>query len=310
MSRSRIAMRWIVGTALAALAGPPAAAQTPPGLMTPQQLLATPFEAPDEVIRYGDDPNQFVELRVPGGAGPFPVVVLVHGGCFRDFASASSIGPMGDALKREGIASWSIEFRRLGQPGAGWPGTYLDVGSAIDALKASASQHRLDLTRVVFVGHSAGAHLAHWAAGRHRVSPQSAIYREAPLIPRGVVNLAGRMDMAEGIEGYEKICGRPVVHEMMGGAPSEVPDHYAAASPSSLAPTGVPQTMIWGEFEDNVPEAELLSFVTHAEASGDRIEVIKVPGVGHFETASPNTVAWPTVRAAIFELIGAAPTGQ
>lgn len=310
MSRSRIAMRWIVGIALVAPTGSPAMSQTPPGLMTPQQLLATPFEAPDEIIRYGEDASQFVELRLPDGPGPFPVVVLVHGGCFRDFASASSIAPMADALKREGIASWSIEFRRLGQPGAGWPGTYLDVASAIDTLKTSASQHRLDLGRVVFVGHSAGAHLAHWAAGRHRVSPESALYRAAPLVPRGVVNLAGRMDMADGIEGYEKICGRPVVHEMLGGAPSEVLDRYAAASPSSLLPTGVPQTLIWGEFEDNVPEAELLSFVTRAEASGDQIEVIKIPGIGHFETASPNTIAWPTVRAAIFELIGEAPEAQ
>ena len=111
---------------------------------------------------------------------------------------------MGDALKREGIASWRIEFRRLGQPGVGWPGTYLDVGSAIDALKTSASRHRLDLDRVVFVGHSAGGHLAHWAAGRHRASPRNVLHGEDPLVPRGVVNLAGRIDMADAIEGYEK----------------------------------------------------------------------------------------------------------
>ena len=97
---------------------------------------------------------------------------------------------------------------------------------------------------------------------------------------------------------------------MMGGAPSEVPDHYAAASPSSLAPTGVPQIMVWGEFEDNVPEAELQSFVALAEASGDPVEVLRVPGIAHFETASPNTVACPTVRGAIFKLLGPTPTGQ
>lgn len=111
------------------------------------------------------------ELRVPSGPGPHPVAVLIHGGCFKAaYATLRDLAPMADALKATGIATWNIEYRWLGEPGGGWPGTYLDVGRAVDHLRALAGQHPLDLGRVVVVGHSAGGHLATWAAARARVA--------------------------------------------------------------------------------------------------------------------------------------------
>ena len=163
-------------------------------LMTPQDLQALPSQASDQRAAYGADSSQYGELRVPSGVGPHPVAVLVHGGCFKAaYATARDLAPMGDALKADGIATWNIEYRRLGQPGGGWPGTYLDVGRAVDHLRAIGGKHNLDLGRVVLVGHSAGGHLAMWAAGRARVPATSSVYMRDPLPVRGDHHLAGRL---------------------------------------------------------------------------------------------------------------------
>jgi acetyl esterase/lipase len=111
-------------------------------------------------VTYGADANQFAELRVPSGAGPHPVVVLVHGGCFKTYGSFADLAPMGDALKARGIATLNVEYRRVDQAGGGWPNTYLDVGNAVDRVRSLAKEYRLDVSRVVIVGHSAGGHLA------------------------------------------------------------------------------------------------------------------------------------------------------
>src|SRR5207302_9122787 len=116
-----------------------------------------------------------------------------------------------DALKAEGIATWNVEYRRLGESGSGWPGTYLDVGRAVDHLRTIARQYELDLSRVVVVGHSAGGHLAMWVAGRSRIPVSSPLYAADPLRMRGVVDLAGPLDVSANIQGYEGLCGDTVI---------------------------------------------------------------------------------------------------
>src|SRR5215204_5258688 len=124
-----------------------------PSLMTAEELKALPSRAPDRRITYGADASQYGELRVPPGTGPHPLVVLIHGGCFKaTYATAQSLGAMADALKADGIATWNIEYRRLGEPGGGWPGTYQDVGRAVDHVRTLAVQYRLDLGRLVVAG--------------------------------------------------------------------------------------------------------------------------------------------------------------
>ena len=274
--------------------------QTATPLMTPQDLMALPVNAPDHVLRYGAEPSQHGELRIPAGSGPHPVVVLVHGGCFRkEFADAKSIGAMADALTSLGIATWSLEYRRLPEPGSGWPGTYLDIATGVDHLVSLAPRYKLDLQRVVFLGHSAGAHLAHWAAARGRLKPGSELFRPNALVPAGVINLAGRMDMTIGIDEYEATCFMPVLRRLLGGMPNEVPERYAQVSLPALLPLRLPQTMIWGSREQYVPESQAETYAAAARAAGDTAKVLIVPDVGHFETASPASAAWPVVLSAI-----------
>lgn len=276
-------------------------------VMTARDLIALPVKAPDHVLRYGPAPSQYGELRLPAGHGPHPLVVLVHGGCFRaDFADARSIGAMADALTREGIATWSIEYRRLGEPGGGWPGTYLDVGAGVDYVRQLVPRYRLDLSRVVFLGHSAGGHLAHWAAARARLTPGSVLHADHPYVPRGVINLAGRMDMTVGIDEYDATCGIPVLRALLGGLPSQVPERYAQVSLPGLLPLSVRQVMIWGSREDFVPESQARAYVAAAQRAGDQAELRIVPGAGHFEPASPASYAWPTVLGAVRSLLGVA----
>lgn len=276
-----------------------------PGLMTPHVFQAIPSLPADATARYGPDGNQFGELRVPAGRGPHPVVVLVHGGCFKSaYATLRDLAPIGDALKREGIASWNIEYRRLGQPGGGWPGTYRDVGAAIDHLRTLAPRHNLDLRRVVFVGHSAGGHLALWAAARGKVPARSAIASRRPLRPLGAIDLAGPLDMRENIANYHGECGDPVITQMMGGTPEQVPDHYRAAPAGALLPLGVPHVLIWGEHESFMPRPLAAAYVERARAAGDDATLRVVPAAGHFEIASPHTTAWPVLLAEIRRLLG------
>lgn len=276
-----------------------------PALMTPADLLSLPVRPADHRLPYGDDPNQFAELRLPSGAGPHPVVVLVHGGCWKsEYATLRDLAPMGDALKAQGIASWNIEYRRLGQPGSGWPGTYLDIGRAIDHLRQVATTYRLDLPRLVVVGHSAGGHLAMWAGMRQRLSPDSPIYVANPLPVRGIINLAGTIDMRENIAHMETACKDTVVTTFLGGTPTSVPGRYREVSATTMVPLGVQQILIWGEHENFVPLSLAKRHVDAATKAGDRARLIIVPAAGHFEPASPQSSAWPTVLQAIRSLTG------
>ena len=157
-------------------------------------------------------------------------MVLIHGGCFKAaYATAHYFGAMADALKADGIATWNIEYRRLGEPGSGWPGTYLDVGRAVDHIRIIATEYRLDLDRVAVVGHSAGGHLAMWTAARRRLMKTSELYVANPLPIRGVVNLAGPVDMTANISGYEALCRDRVITSLLGGGSAAVPERYGTS---------------------------------------------------------------------------------
>ena len=272
--------------------------------MTPADLQALPMRPPDHRLAYGDDASQIGELRLPAGRGPHPVVVLVHGGCWKaEYATSRDLAPMGDALKDEGIASWNIEYRRLRQPGSGWPGTYLDVGRAVDHLRQLVTTHALDLTRVAILGHSAGGHLAMWTGTRHRLPPTSSLHVATPLPIRGVINLAGTIDMAENISTMETECHDTVVTGMLGGTPAAVPERYRETSASAMLPLGIRQILIWGEHENFVPLSLAQRHIDAATRAGDHARLVIVPAVGHFESANPRSSAWPAVLEAIRSLL-------
>jgi acetyl esterase/lipase len=273
--------------------------------------LADASVPPGQRIAYGADPLQFGELRLPTSKGPHPLAIVIHGGCWASTlgtvapraVAMDNMRPLAAALTEQGIATWNIEYRRLGEPGAGWPETWLDVGRAVDHLRALAPAHRLDLSRVIVVGHSAGGHLAMSVASRARLSPDSPLYQPDPLPLRGVINLGGPVDLGVNIPGYQSGCGDSVITQLVGGTPDAVPARYAAAAATRRVPLGIPQVLVIGEHEGFVPKQFLELHVRAARNAGDRVRLVVLPGMGHFELAMPTTSAWRPIAAEIRTLL-------
>jgi acetyl esterase/lipase len=271
--------------------------------LSPRDVDALPSKPPDTRIPYGQDDLQYGELRLPKGTGPFPVAIVIHGGCWvSKLATLQNTAAAADALRDAGIATWNIEYRRLDSPGGGWPGTFADIGAAVDIIRVIANEHPLDLSRVITVGHSSGAHLALWAAARSHLPKTSPLSSDSPLALRAAVALGGPGDLRAMRMYDEKICGGDVVDKLLGGAPEAVADRYAQASPAELLPLGVRQVLIVGASDPVMPPAERESYRAKASKAGDRVEVVEVAG-GHFELIAPPSAAWPAVRDKILELV-------
>src|SRR5438132_9320670 len=120
-----------------------------------------------ERIAYGPDRFQFGDLRLPSGSGPRPVAIVIHGGFWREKYDLEYIVPVCEALTAAGVVTWNLEYRRIGNAGGGWPGTFEDVAAGADHLHSLAHEFNLDLNRVIAIGHSAGGHLAFWLASRN-----------------------------------------------------------------------------------------------------------------------------------------------
>ena len=205
-------------------------------------------------IAYGNGPLQFGELRVPAGKGPHPVVVMVHGGCWvaklgdldERAVAFDLLRPMAAALTDAGFATWNVEYRRLGNAGGGWPGTFEDVAQGTDHLRKIAHENRLDLNRVVAMGHSAGGHLALWLAARPKLPQTSELYSKKPLRLKGVLDLDGPGDLKATLPMQQRVCGAPVITQLLGGTPDEQPQRYREASPIEMLPLGVRQEFFAG----------------------------------------------------------------
>lgn len=267
-------------------------------------LLARPRTPADLKIAYGADPLQFGELWLPQGPGPQPLVIVIHGGCWRaDLPGLEMMDYMAADLRAQGLAVWNIEYRRIGHDGGGYPGTFSDVARAIDHVRALATQHDLDLSRVVLTGHSAGGHLAVWALGRNRLPPASPLWTANPLQVRGAVPLAGIIDLAAyHAEGPDE-CGGPGTIDALVGAPARPGDAYADTSPPRLAPLGAPQVVVSGALDHIVPSRFGAAYGAVAAAAGDQVEVIDFQGAGHFELIDPTSQAWPQIRAKLTAMI-------
>ena len=269
----------------------------------PRDIDALPSKPADAKVSYGTGELQFGELRLPKGNGPFPVAIVIHGGCWvSKFATLQNTAALSDALRDAGIATWNIEYRRLDHPGGGWPGTFTDVADGTDHVRELAKKHPLDLSRVVTVGHSAGAHLALWAGARARLPKGSPLYRENPLKLRGAVALGGPGDLKGFYEYAAKICGSNVIEQLMGGSPTTVADRYAQGSPMELLPLGTKQVLIVGVNDPVMPAPMRESYAGIASSKGDTVEVVEVPG-SHFEVIAPTSEAWPTVRDKVLALL-------
>jgi acetyl esterase/lipase len=254
-----------------------------------QAYMSQAQAAPTARIAYGGAAAQVVELFLPKGRGPFPVVVLLHGGCFlAEYEGLKQTSGIAADLAGRGYAVWNVEYRKLGEAGAGYPGTFEDVGAAVDRIRSDAADYRLDPKRVVAVGHSAGGHLALWAASRAKLPKSSPLWRADPLPIKGVVSLGGIGDLQAHAGVFSGACG-PTLAQV---AP---PATYGETSPAALLPSRVPVTMIHGEFDHVMPPDTGRTYAAKVRAAGDKAEAVEIKGVGHFEPVMPATEAWKTV---------------
>lgn len=239
-------------------------------------------------VAYGPHPDQFLELTLPEGRGPAPVVVVLHGGFWRAAYGVELARPLAADLAAAGFAAVAVEYRRVGA-GGGWPRTAEDVAAALDALPELADAGRLDLGDVTVVGHSAGGHLAAWAAGRPQL-PAGAP-GAGPRVPIAAAVLqAGVLDLQHA---DEQGLGRGAVREFLGGPPT--PELLALASPVRLLPTGVDVLCVHGTADDVVPPEQSERYARAAGQAGDRVEVRLVPG-DHMALIDPAGPAWGVVR--------------
>ena len=283
-------------------------AQLASARVTWDDVSKRPRPAADYRLAYGQGALRFGDLRLPSGDGPFPLAVVIHGGCWRSENDLNHISHLSSALTTAGIATWTIGTRRIGDPGGGWTGTFEDVAAATDHVRALAKQFSLDLSRVVLVGHSAGGHLALWLAGRRNL-PEGNLFSPAqPLALRGVVSLAGISDLRifSAGSGY---CNASVA-PLLGGTADAVPDRYLQASPIELLPLRVPHRLLHGALDPYVPVEQSRAFVDKALRLGNDVELIVLPAIGHFDLIAPWSSAWPLVEATVMKIVGLAPSSD
>ncbi|MGX1681304.1 alpha/beta hydrolase [Streptomyces althioticus] len=263
---------------------------------------------PDTTAAYGDDPDHVIDFWTPrGGSGPAPVVVVLHGGAWRAPYDRRHVSPFAAFLAHRGFAVASVEYRRGaagadgGDPVAGrWPDTFDDVAAAIDALPALIREHLPagDPRRIVLTGHSAGGHLALWAAARHVLPAGSPWRTDAPAPLRGVVALAPIADLE--VADKLGVCGG-ATRELLGGD-----DHFAErrphADPALLLPTGIATTLVQGRADIDVPHAVAESYADAAAKAGEVVGVTLLPDVGHFPLIDPAADACAVVAEEIAQL--------
>ena len=285
------------GCAAAVSEGPAVTFRNPTGAEATTWL---PEAQPHRRIRYaGDSPVQYGDLRLPAGRAPaagYPVAVVIHGGAWHADWTSDYTSGFAEALTGAGIATWNIEFRRIGNRGGGYPGTFTDVGLATDFLRTLAESHPLDLGRVVVVGHSSGGHLALWVAGRRNLPEGSAIRGSDPLPLAGVISLAGVNDL----EGALEFGNRTDVFDLIGtGAGARL----ATTSPGRLLPLGVPQVLIVGTRDEAWRIETTRSYAAAAAEAGDEVELLVLEGANHADVVDPHGPAPAMTARAVLSLV-------
>lgn len=277
---------------------PDANAATPDRLMTWPDLLERPRPEPTSSIRYGGDRMQIVDLWLPAGRGPHPIVLMVHGGCWQtEIADRRIMNWIADDLRKRGMAVWNIDYRGVDRDGGGYPGTFQDAAAAADSLRGAAPKHGLDLSRLVAIGHSAGGHLALWLAGRPRLPSDSPLRTADPLPIPTVVSLGGLPDLEEAARPPGSGCGTEVIERLTEG-------RFEDTSVPRLAPLGVAQILINGMQDRIIPTAYAEGYAAPMRKAGDRVEVRMIDRTGHVELIAPETEAWAAAVEEIERALG------
>jgi acetyl esterase/lipase len=258
--------------------------------MSSEDILKLPPPAADARLAYGSDPNQFGEIRLPSGKGPFPVVMNLHGGFWRAQYDLGHAGHLCAALSQRGFATWNVEYRRVGNSGGGWPGTFEDVRSAYRFIPQLGKRYNLDSANVLVMGHSAGGQLALCLATHE------------PSLTR-VLSLAGVVDLTQA---WQLHLSDNAVVAFLGGTPSEVPEHYREADPmAGSIPRATPEWLIHGAGDDVVPSYFSRSYAEQKKRQGEDVHYLEIAAARHYDLIDPRSRAWPKVESTVQHLMGA-----
>lgn len=249
-----------------------------------QSILTKPAPDADARISYGKDPNQFGDLYMPKARGPHPMLFVIHGGFWRAANDLKHIAHLCRALSQEEVACFSLEYRRLGNSGGGWPGTFEDIRAGAVHLVRNLAKYNLDPRRLGAVGHSAGGQLALWLAAE----------KAAPL--KTVVSLAGVADLRRA---HELKLNSDAAADLLGGSPATVPDRYAHASPIERLPLKVVTRLIHGMKDQVVPIEISQRYESAARKAGDNARLVPLPATGHFELIDPEAIEYQVVSSTI-----------
>jgi acetyl esterase/lipase len=255
--------------------------------MSEDKLGLTPPPA-DHRLPYGTDPNQFGDLRIPKASRPFPVVMNIHVVVWRAKYGLEHAGHLCAALTKKGIATWNLEYRRVGNAGGGWPGSFEDVANGFRFLPQLAKQYKLDVSRALVMGHSAGGQLALCLAAHE------------PALTRAV-SLGGVVDLQRA---FELHLSNDAVVEFLGGKPADVAEHYQEADPMQLSIKKARQILICGTKDDVVPPSFSKKYAEAKHAKGEDVKLIEIADADHFDVIDPRSDAWKRVEGAVSELLG------
>jgi acetyl esterase/lipase len=235
-------------------------------------------------VAYGSDANQFIDLRMPKAAGAHPIAICIHGGYWRARYDLEYLGHLCAALTAQGMATANLEYRRVGNPGGGWPGTFEDIRAAYQFLLQNAERYGFDRRKMMVLGHSAGGELA-----------LCLVAHEAGLA--AAVSLAGVVDLERA---YDLRLSNDAVAEFLGGTPAEVPEHYREADPMKVA-IRTPQWLVYGAQDDIVPPALSRNYVDAKLKSKEDAQPVAIPGAGHFDVVDPRSGAWAQVEKVLVD---------
>ncbi len=268
------------------------------GPMTLEDYLSMSGPAPDARIPYGSADSQFAELFLPAATGMRPVVALLHGGCWaHKYGGLRQVAGLAKALANEGIAVWSIEYRGIDEAGGGYPGTYQDVAAALAKLRDEAPSRHLDISRLVIVGHSAGAQLALWAAARGRIDKASPLFAPDPVPVAEVIGLGTLPDLHD-VASIERGCELDPV-ALTGEPASQRENVFADTSPIDMIPSGVRTVLINGELDGVAPAILSRRYAQAARNAGDNVRTVLVPNASHYDEVSVDSPVWRTLNEEI-----------
>ena len=301
-----IALPLFAGLAASAMssdAQPPSAAAGRP-LLTWPELLGRTRPAPTATLSYGPHELQVIDLYLPEGDGPHPVAIMIHGGCWSRPWDRGLMNWISDDLRRRGIAVWNIDYRTLGEGDqSAYPTLFADAAAAADALRGHASRYRLDLSRVITVGHSAGGHLALWLAGRRNL-PRGHFANRNPLPIHAAISLGGLQDLELAERPPGSGCGTEVIGRLIGRSLPDRSDPFADTSVPRLGALGIPQVLINGNQDRIIPTHFAEDYARRMRALGDDVRVRMFDATGHVELVAPESAAWAAAAEEIERALG------